>query len=105
MGLFSAQDIADMVEALGDGKTMAYTPAEGGDATNVEVIFFNEFQVSELFGNEVANRGPMVMVLESALIGTVKGGTLVDGSTTYNLLNPQPDGEGWLEIGMSIDAS
>lgn len=102
--LFSEDDILSMVKTLGVEKTMSYTPS-GGAVVDVDVIFFNAFEASQVFGDDVANRDPMVMGRESDFTGSIKNGTLMDGSTTYKILNPKPDGEGWLLLGISEDAA
>lgn len=95
MPLFTDDITRSMIQAIGAGAKGTYTPAEGGGGTEIDVDFRNEFEAAQIFGISVQESNPIAFVVSSDLTGTVDGGTLLIGSTTYTIDGPgRPDAEG-----------
>lgn len=88
-------DRLSMLTALGEQVT--YTPS-GGVAKSVYGIFTAPYQAVNPATAQVESTDPQCVCRTSDLTGTVRGGTIVRGGTTYNILSAQPDGEGMTNL-------
>lgn len=71
-----------------------FTPRGGGNSSNIKGIFDKEFlSVGEQGEIDVASTDPVFMCKTSD-VTNARAGTLVIGSTTYNIVIDKPDGTG-----------
>lgn len=104
MPLFDDDTTRAMIQAVGANNTGDYTPAEGGDAANIDADFRNAYEASVLLGIEVRNSHPIAFVVTSDLTGTVIDGTLLTKGVTYNITGQELDAEGQTMLKLSQDA-
>ena len=80
-----------MIDAM--GMTATYTP-QGGDATEITILFDNEYQEIDLVSGEVSSASPAAHAKTSDVSGAKQGDALTVSSVNYTVTVVKPDGTG-----------
>lgn len=80
-----------------------YTP-QGGAASAIKVIFDNEYRAVNIETGQVESAGPQATCKTSDVANAKHGETLVINSTTYYIIEIQPDGTGFTILILSRNA-
>ena len=99
MSVLFETDMDRLAELQAVGEAVAYTPL-GGDAKTIYVIFDNVSLVSDTTGKVVGSR-PEARGRTIDLTGTVVGGSLLIGGTTYTIKTNLPDDTGMTDMELS----
>ena len=75
------------------GTSALYTPLSGSQKP-VTVLFDNDYKAMDLNTGAIMSLGPVAFCKTSDLTGTIQGGTLYIGATTYTIAAIEPDGTG-----------
>lgn len=97
-----ASDITDII--LNDFAVDAAFSHAGGAASNIKIIFDNDFKAINLITGEVELAGPQAICKTSDVSTAIHGDTLVINSITYYIIGIQPDGTGITILILSRDA-
>ena len=98
--LINDTDALNMLKAVGVLELATYTP-NGGEAKEVYIVFNSEYQEAASFDEHQADQDPMALGLASDFTGVARNDTLLARGTTYNILAPKPDNEGFIEMLLS----
>lgn len=102
MPLFTDDTTRAMIQATGAGRKGTYTPAEGGDGTEIDVDFRNAFEAALMFEMSVEDSKPIAFVVSSDLSGTVNGGTFLVDAVLYEIIGSgRADAEGQTLLNLS----
>lgn len=82
---------ASMIDAMGMSAT--YTP-QGGDATEITVLFDNEYQEIDLVSGAVSSASPAAHCKSSDVSNAKKGDALMVSDVDYTVTAVKPDGTG-----------
>lgn len=94
----SDERLLKMIRRLGNDTLVTYTPS-GGAGTPIYGIFDAAAETHDIInGQEVIGETPMIQHRTTDLTGTVLAGTILVNSTTYNITEVLPDGEGRTDL-------
>lgn len=94
----SDERLLKMIRKLGNDTLVTYTPSVGV-ASSIYGIFDAEAERHDIVnGMEVIGETPAIQHRTVDLTGTVLAGTILHDSTTYNITEVLPDGEGRTDL-------
>jgi len=76
------------------GLAATWTPAAGGAASSISILFDNGYEDYEFGTVEHSGRAPAAMVQSSEVAGLVVGDTLTIEGVDYRVRTIEPDGQG-----------
>lgn len=95
---FLAQLAVDLDLYLNDfGETATYTP-DGGAASSIQVIFDDADKSIQLEAGIIGSTDPRAFCKVSDVPGVNQKATLAVRGTTYKVVDPQPDGTGFITL-------
>lgn len=96
----SDERLLKMIRRLGNDTLVTYTPAVGA-AASIYGIFDAPTDVFDIgTGKVIGKTKPEIQHRTIDLTGTVLGGTILHDSTTYNITEVLPDGEGQTDLSL-----
>jgi len=87
-------DISEVFLNTDDFAKAAVWTSQGGAATDINVIFDDEYTGTNLGTGEIDTAAPQVRAETSVVLTMAQGDVIVIDSTTYYVKSVQPDGTG-----------